>query len=93
MIPPTLFAARLRQHALSTPASAAMATPGREVTYADLLGQVESCAVWLEELLACAREQPGVRAPRKITVLPALPRSAAGKILKPELVDLIALDR
>jgi acyl-coenzyme A synthetase/AMP-(fatty) acid ligase len=49
-----------------------------------------SAAVGVEELMACARERLGVRAPRKIIVLDALPRNAAGKVLKRELATLLA---
>ncbi len=38
-----------------------------------------------DELMARARERLGVRAPRRIIVVDALPRNAAGKILKHEL--------
>lgn len=37
------------------------------------------------ELLAYARERLGVRAPRRIEVVDAMPRNAAGKVLKREL--------
>jgi long-chain acyl-CoA synthetase len=40
------------------------------------------------ELLRHVRAQLGVRAPRRIIVLDALPRSPAGKILKRDLTDL-----
>jgi len=40
--------------------------------------------------MASARERLGVRAPRKIIVLEALPRNAAGKIVKRELAALFA---
>ena len=46
-----------------------------------------------DELMACVRERLGVRAPRKIIVVDALPRNSAGKILKRELIDLIVTDR
>ena len=49
-----------------------------------------SVAIGAEELMACARERLGVRAPRKIIVLDALPRNAAGKVLKRELARLLA---
>ena len=49
-----------------------------------------SVAIGAEELMACARERLGVRAPRKIIVLDALPRNAAGKVLKRELASLLA---
>ncbi|TMH60854.1 MAG: hypothetical protein E6H53_03725 [Betaproteobacteria bacterium] len=49
-----------------------------------------SVAIGVEELMACARERLGVRAPRKIIVLDALPRNAAGKVLKRELASLLA---
>lgn len=44
-----------------------------------------------DELLRHARDRLGVRAPRKVIVLDALPRSAAGKVMKRELAEL-ALD-
>jgi long-chain acyl-CoA synthetase len=53
----------------------------------------ESAAVSVDELMARARERLGVRAPRRIFVVEALPRSAAGKILKRELVGLLAPGR
>ncbi|HEV8552709.1 MAG TPA: AMP-binding protein [Casimicrobiaceae bacterium] len=43
----TIFGAKLRQHALDAQASPAMAMPGREITYAELVGCVENCAAWL----------------------------------------------
>ncbi|MDQ2961560.1 MAG: fatty acid--CoA ligase family protein [Pseudomonadota bacterium] len=52
-----------------------------------------SAAVGVDELMACARGRLGVRAPRKIFVLDALPRNAAGKIVKRELAGLIAPDK
>lgn len=48
-----------------------------------------SATVGVEELIACARERLGVRAPRRIFVLESLPRNAAGKVVKRELADLI----
>ncbi len=53
----------------------------------------ESAIVSVDELMARARERLGVRAPRKIFVVDALPRSAAGKILKRELAGLLAPGR
>ncbi|MBK6804244.1 MAG: long-chain fatty acid--CoA ligase [Betaproteobacteria bacterium] len=41
-------------------------------------------------LLARARERLGVRSPRKIFVVDALPRNATGKILRRELVSLLS---
>jgi acyl-coenzyme A synthetase/AMP-(fatty) acid ligase len=43
--------------------------------------------------MARARERLGVRAPRKIFVVDALPRSISGKVLKRELVALLAPGR
>ena len=43
----TIFGARLRQRASDPRAPVAIAMPGREITYAELLGQVEACAAWL----------------------------------------------
>jgi acyl-coenzyme A synthetase/AMP-(fatty) acid ligase len=53
----------------------------------------DSAQVGVEELMARARERLGVRAPRRIIVVDALPRSATGKILKHELIGLIVPDR
>ena len=50
----------------------------------------ESATVAVDELMACARARLGVRAPRRIIVLDALPRNPAGKIVKRELADLLA---
>lgn len=47
-----------------------------------------AAAVGVEELMATVRERLGVRAPRKIIVLDALPRNAAGKIVKRDLAAL-----
>jgi acyl-CoA synthetase (AMP-forming)/AMP-acid ligase II len=52
-----------------------------------------SAKVGVEELMARARESLGVRAPRRIIVVDTLPRSATGKILKHELIGLIASDK
>jgi acyl-coenzyme A synthetase/AMP-(fatty) acid ligase len=43
----TIFAARLGQHASNLRALPAVAMPGREITYAELLGRVQRCAAWL----------------------------------------------
>ena len=43
-----------------------------------------------EELMARARELLGVCAPRKIILVDALPRNAAGKVVKRELADLLS---
>ena len=48
-----------------------------------------SASVGVEELIACARERLGVRAPRRIFVVDSLPRNAAGKVVKRELAGLI----
>ena len=45
----TVFGARLIQHALNAAAPAAVAMPSREITYAELLGRVRNCAVWLAQ--------------------------------------------
>lgn len=47
-----------------------------------------SASVPVAELLARARARLGVRAPRRIIVLDALPRNAAGKVLNRELLEL-----
>jgi len=75
-------------------AAAAFAKPSR--AHGDIpLAAVElheSATVAGEELMARARERLGVRAPRRIIVVDALPRNAAGKILKTELIDLLERD-
>ena len=75
-------------------AAAAFAKPSR--AHGDIpLAAVElheSATVAGEELMASARERLGVRAPRRIIVVDALPRNAAGKILKTELIDLLERD-
>ena len=50
----------------------------------------DSVAVAAEELMARARERLGARAPRRIIVLDALPRNASGKVIKRELLELVA---
>jgi len=50
-------------------------------------------AVGVDDLLAHARERLGVRAPRRIIVVAALPRNAAGKVEKQALISLLAADR
>jgi acyl-coenzyme A synthetase/AMP-(fatty) acid ligase len=75
-------------------AAAAFAKPSR--AHGDIpLAAVElheSAAIAGEALLACVRDRLGVRAPRRIIVVDALPRNAAGKILKNELIDLLERD-
>src|SRR5262245_15950235 len=44
---PTLFAGRLRQHAQRAQTVPAIAIPGREFGYREVLAEVESCAAWL----------------------------------------------
>jgi long-chain acyl-CoA synthetase len=50
----------------------------------------EAATIDVEELLQTARERLGARAPRRIIVLDALPRNAAGKVVKQSLPDLVA---
>ena len=52
-----------------------------------------SATIDIEELLARVRERLGVRAPRRIFVLEALPRNAAGKVVKSELAAMIPAGR
>lgn len=52
-----------------------------------------SAKVGIEELMAHARERLGVRAPRRIIVVDALPRSATGKIVKHDLIGLMVPDK
>jgi acyl-coenzyme A synthetase/AMP-(fatty) acid ligase len=59
-------------------------------------GQIPLAAVELassdgpgaDQLLAAARAALGVRAPRRVLVLDALPRNSAGKVVPARLVDL-----
>ena len=44
-------------------------------------------------LSAYARERLGVRAPRKVVIVAALPRNANGKVLKRELAAALAQGR
>jgi acyl-coenzyme A synthetase/AMP-(fatty) acid ligase len=73
---------------------AAAAFPKSSAAHGDIpVAAVElhdAATVAVDELMARARERLGVRAPRKIVVLPFLPRNAAGKIVKRELESLIA---
>lgn len=48
-----------------------------------------SASVEAEELMARARGLLGVRSPRKIVIVDALPRNAAGKVLKRRLAELL----
>jgi acyl-coenzyme A synthetase/AMP-(fatty) acid ligase len=50
----------------------------------------EPAAATAEELMVRARELLGVCAPRMIIVLDALPRNAAGKVVKRELAELLS---
>jgi acyl-CoA synthetase (AMP-forming)/AMP-acid ligase II len=71
-------------------AAAAFAKPPR--AHGDIpVAAVEahpSAVIAGDELMARVRERLGLRAPRKIIVVDALPRNAAGKILKSELVQI-----
>ncbi len=49
----------------------------------------DAAEVGVGELMASVRASLGERAPRKIVVVDALPRSAAGKIVRGELGSLI----
>lgn len=53
----------------------------------------DSATVAADELMAHARERLGVRAPRRIIVIDALPRTAAGKIAKDALIGLVGPNR
>jgi acyl-coenzyme A synthetase/AMP-(fatty) acid ligase len=72
---------------------AAAAFAKRSAAHGDIpIAAVElhpSASVATEELLARARDLLGVRAPRRIIVLDALPRNAAGKIVKRRLAELL----
>jgi long-chain acyl-CoA synthetase len=52
-----------------------------------------AATVGADELIARARERLGVRAPRRIVVVEALPRNAAGKIVKRDLAGLVVPGR
>ena len=49
----------------------------------------ESATVAVDELLARTRERLGMRGPRRIVIVDALPRSAARNILKQALAGLV----
>jgi acyl-coenzyme A synthetase/AMP-(fatty) acid ligase len=72
---------------------AAAAFAKRSVAHGDIpVAAVElhaSASVEADELMASTRALLGVRAPRKIIVLDALPRNAAGKVLKRDLAELL----
>jgi long-chain acyl-CoA synthetase len=53
----------------------------------------EAAGVDSVELMAHARARLGVRAPRRIVVMEALPRNATGKIMKRDLVGMIVPGR
>lgn len=61
-------------------------------------GEIPAAAVELRapgdvdapSLSACARERLGVRAPRRIAILDALPRNATGKVVKRDLARMLA---
>jgi long-chain acyl-CoA synthetase len=53
----------------------------------------EAATVAVDELMARTRERLGVRAPRRIIVVPALPRSSGGKVQTHALVALLGLDK
>jgi acyl-coenzyme A synthetase/AMP-(fatty) acid ligase len=50
--------------------------------------EAEPGAVDPEALLAHCRARLGLRAPRKVVVVPALPRNGLGKVLRRELAAL-----
>jgi long-chain acyl-CoA synthetase len=52
-----------------------------------------AATVDVDALMAGARERLGVRAPRRIVVVKALPRSAAGKVLKRDLIEMVEWSR
>jgi acyl-coenzyme A synthetase/AMP-(fatty) acid ligase len=76
---------------------AAAAFAKRSASHGDIpVAAVElhpSASVAAEELMARARAILGVRAPRKIVVLDALPRNASGKIVKRKLTDVLTLGK
>ncbi len=53
----------------------------------------QGAAVGVDALMARARERLGARAPRKIIIVDALPRNAAGKIVKRDLAGRIGPDK
>lgn len=55
-----------------------------------ILAVVAAPGVDADALLAQCRGRLGLRAPRKVLVVPALPRNAQGKVLRRELAALAA---
>ena len=72
----------------------AAALPIRSATHGDIpVAAVElhpGAAATGDELLAYARARLGLRAPRRVLVLDALPRSAIGKVLKRQIAPCFA---
>ena len=52
-------------------------------------GQIPAAACTASELVGYARTALGVRAPRRIEILAALPRNAQGKIVRREIVGML----
>src|SRR5947207_11082975 len=71
----TVFGARLEQYASTARASPALAMPGREIAYSELLGRVRSCAAWLTR-------EPGLPLqPVGITIAEEIPHLVASLTL------------
>ncbi len=67
----TIFGARLRQHASNPQAPVAIAMPGREITYAELLRRVDACAAWLVREGCVASQLVGLTIADEVTHLVA----------------------
>jgi non-ribosomal peptide synthetase component E (peptide arylation enzyme) len=57
---PTLFAARLEQHAQRAHGAPAIAIAGRAFDYREVLAEVENCAAWLARCGCAPSEVVGV---------------------------------
>jgi long-chain acyl-CoA synthetase len=67
---------------------AAFALPSRGLGDIPMLAAVAEPGVDAAALLAHCRAALGMRAPRKVVLVPALPRNAAGKVLRRDLVAM-----
>ena len=91
-IVPTDIEAALLQHPAVVEA-AAFPLPSERHQDVPVAAVVLRQATAVDELLAFCRERLGVRSPRTLFVLPALPRNPAGKVLKRELALRFAAAR
>jgi len=76
---------RIGRWSAETPDAAALIEGGRKISYRDFDDAVWRTAAAFKAEGAHCRALLGARAPRVIGIVPALPRSGAGKILKREL--------